>query len=262
MSGPGTRWVAPTLLDLARIRNSPLQRHPYSLRSGVAQGWPSSRQIADNERPGVEHPNPGAVRRPDAAAKRRSQRDQQEIRAFHRIDLDDRPRHGLGFIGGGSSRRRVRLGPTSSSSCPTTRDMATSAIHGNPRIRTPNLDRFARESVRLKTFCVSPVCSPTRASLLTGRYNYRTGVVDTYSGTLPDARRRDDARGGAGSGRLSHRDLRQVAPRRQRPDAGRSTRASSRRWSSREAGSARPPTRRAARATSTRSSRRTAGRGR
>lgn len=55
-------------------------------------------------------------------------------------------------------------------------------FHGNPRIRTPNLDRFARESVRMKTFCVSPVCSPTRASLMTGRYNYRTGVVDTYIG--------------------------------------------------------------------------------
>ena len=55
-------------------------------------------------------------------------------------------------------------------------------FHGNPRIQTPNLDRFARESVRLKTFCVSPVCSPTRASLMTGRYNYRTGVVDTYLG--------------------------------------------------------------------------------
>jgi arylsulfatase A-like enzyme len=54
--------------------------------------------------------------------------------------------------------------------------------HGNPRIRTPRLDRFARESAQLKRFCVSPVCSPTRASLLTGRYNYRTGVVDTYIG--------------------------------------------------------------------------------
>jgi arylsulfatase A-like enzyme len=54
--------------------------------------------------------------------------------------------------------------------------------HENPRIKTPTLDRFARESVRLKTFCVSPVCSPTRASLMTGRYNYRTGVVDTYIG--------------------------------------------------------------------------------
>jgi arylsulfatase A-like enzyme len=55
-------------------------------------------------------------------------------------------------------------------------------IHGNPVLRTPNLDRFARESVRLKNFYVSPVCSPTRASLLTGRYNYRTGIVDTYLG--------------------------------------------------------------------------------
>jgi len=55
-------------------------------------------------------------------------------------------------------------------------------IHGNPRIRTPNLDRLADQSVRLRSFYVSPVCSPTRASLLTGRYNYRTGVVDTYIG--------------------------------------------------------------------------------
>jgi len=55
-------------------------------------------------------------------------------------------------------------------------------VHDNPRIKTPNLDQFARQSVRLKSFYVSPVCSPTRASLLTGRYNYRTGVVDTYQG--------------------------------------------------------------------------------
>ncbi len=54
--------------------------------------------------------------------------------------------------------------------------------HGNPKIKTPRLDRFARESVRLKEFYVSPVCAPTRASLLTGRYNYRTGVVDTFQG--------------------------------------------------------------------------------
>ncbi len=55
-------------------------------------------------------------------------------------------------------------------------------FHGNSKLRTPNLDRLARESVRFKSFYVSPVCSPTRASLLTGRYNYRTGVVDTYAG--------------------------------------------------------------------------------
>jgi arylsulfatase A-like enzyme len=54
--------------------------------------------------------------------------------------------------------------------------------HGNPLIRTPMIDRLARDSVELSRFYVCPVCSPTRASLLTGRYNYRTGVVDTYQG--------------------------------------------------------------------------------
>ncbi|MCI0464972.1 MAG: arylsulfatase [Gemmataceae bacterium] len=55
-------------------------------------------------------------------------------------------------------------------------------FHGNPRIKTPNLDRLARASTRFTRFFVSPVCSPTRASLMTGRYNYRTGVVDTFIG--------------------------------------------------------------------------------
>lgn len=55
-------------------------------------------------------------------------------------------------------------------------------VHGNPIIRTPHLDRLAGESVRLTRFHVSPVCSPTRSSLLTGRYNYRTRVVDTFIG--------------------------------------------------------------------------------
>jgi arylsulfatase A-like enzyme len=55
-------------------------------------------------------------------------------------------------------------------------------IHGNPKIQTPNLDRLGGQAVRFESFYVSPVCSPTRASLLTGRYNYRTGVVDTSTG--------------------------------------------------------------------------------
>src|SRR5262249_36734858 len=55
-------------------------------------------------------------------------------------------------------------------------------FHGNPVLKTPHLDRLASQSVELEHFHVSPVCSPTRASLLTGRYNYRTGVVDTYLG--------------------------------------------------------------------------------
>jgi arylsulfatase A-like enzyme len=53
---------------------------------------------------------------------------------------------------------------------------------GNPVIRTPHIDRLAAAGVSLTNFHVMPVCSPTRACLLTGRYNYRTGVVDTYIG--------------------------------------------------------------------------------
>src|SRR5512136_512130 len=54
--------------------------------------------------------------------------------------------------------------------------------HGNNRIRTPNIDRFAVESTELTHFHCSPVCTPTRASLMTGRYNYRTRAIDTYLG--------------------------------------------------------------------------------
>ncbi|MEW5976239.1 MAG: arylsulfatase [Acidobacteriota bacterium] len=54
--------------------------------------------------------------------------------------------------------------------------------HGNSVLKTPHLDRLALESAEFTRFYVSPVCSPTRASLMTGRYNYRTGVVDTYLG--------------------------------------------------------------------------------
>ncbi len=53
---------------------------------------------------------------------------------------------------------------------------------GNPVIRTPNIDRMAERSGSLANFYVSPVCAPTRASLMTGRYNYRTRCIDTYIG--------------------------------------------------------------------------------
>ena len=53
---------------------------------------------------------------------------------------------------------------------------------GDDVLQTPNLDRLAGESIDFTRFYVSPVCAPTRASLMTGRYNYRTGVVDTYIG--------------------------------------------------------------------------------
>jgi arylsulfatase A-like enzyme len=53
---------------------------------------------------------------------------------------------------------------------------------GNPHINTPVIDGLAQESIRFNNFYVSPVCAPTRASLLTGRYSLRTGIRDTYNG--------------------------------------------------------------------------------
>ena len=54
--------------------------------------------------------------------------------------------------------------------------------HGNPVLRTPHLDRFHGDSVRFTDFHVDPLCAPTRAALLTGRYAYRTGVTAAYAG--------------------------------------------------------------------------------
>ena len=55
-------------------------------------------------------------------------------------------------------------------------------VTGNPIIRTPNIDTLARGAACMQNFYVSPVCSPTRACLMTGRYNYRTRCIDTYIG--------------------------------------------------------------------------------
>ena len=50
---------------------------------------------------------------------------------------------------------------------------------GNSEIRTPNLDRLAAEGIRFSNFfCASPVCSPARASFLTGRMPSQHGVHD------------------------------------------------------------------------------------
>lgn len=56
------------------------------------------------------------------------------------------------------------------------------ACHGNPVLKTPQLDRLYATSVRLTDYHVSPTCSPTRAALMTGRYCNRTGVWHTILG--------------------------------------------------------------------------------
>ena len=57
------------------------------------------------------------------------------------------------------------------------------AMNGNPfSINTPNLEKIARSGARFEHFMVSPLCAPTRASLLTGRYHLRTGVSNVTGG--------------------------------------------------------------------------------
>ena len=48
------------------------------------------------------------------------------------------------------------------------------AGHGNPHVKTPHLDKFLSDGVEFSHFYVSPLCHPTRSSLLTGRYTART----------------------------------------------------------------------------------------
>ena len=55
-------------------------------------------------------------------------------------------------------------------------------LTGNTNLRTPNIDAIARNGVTFDHFFVSPVCSPTRAELLTGRFFPRLGVYSTSSG--------------------------------------------------------------------------------
>ncbi len=66
---------------------------------------------------------------------------------------------------------------------------------GNSEIRTPNLDRLARTGLRFDSFfCASPVCSPARASLLTGRIPSQHGVHDWIRGGNCNADKDKDGR--------------------------------------------------------------------
>lgn len=53
------------------------------------------------------------------------------------------------------------------------------SFHGSPVVKTPRVDAFARESLRFTSFHVSPTCAPTRAALLTGRHEFKSGVTHT-----------------------------------------------------------------------------------
>ena len=52
---------------------------------------------------------------------------------------------------------------------------------GNPVVHTPNVDAFQKQSVRFTNFHVSPTCAPTRAALMTGRHEFKSGVTHTIN---------------------------------------------------------------------------------
>src|SRR5213075_1904539 len=56
------------------------------------------------------------------------------------------------------------------------------SIHGNTNLSTPNIDSLARDGALFERFYVQPVCSPTRAEFLTGRYHLQGGVRNVTSG--------------------------------------------------------------------------------
>ncbi len=58
---------------------------------------------------------------------------------------------------------------------------ADAGFNGSKEIKTPNIDALAKQGAVLKDFYVQPVCSPTRAALLTGRYPTHTGVYSIFA---------------------------------------------------------------------------------
>jgi len=56
------------------------------------------------------------------------------------------------------------------------------SVNGNTNLSTPNIDALATNGATFENFFVQPVCSPTRAELLTGRYSTRLGVYRTSAG--------------------------------------------------------------------------------
>ena len=62
--------------------------------------------------------------------------------------------------------------------------------YGAPDVKTPNIDRLAREGTRFTDFYAAPTCSPTRAALISGRYYQRAGIERPFGHSASNDRER------------------------------------------------------------------------
>ena len=63
-------------------------------------------------------------------------------------------------------------------------DLRPSALgcYGSPHVKTPNIDQLANEGVRFENaFCTTSLCSPSRASILSGLYAHTHGVTNNFT---------------------------------------------------------------------------------
>lgn len=97
--------------------------------------------------------------------------------------------------------------------------------YGNQEIRTPHIDRLAADGVRFTDYCVSwPACTPSRGSILTGRYPQRNGLYDMIRNDEVNWKYQFDEAGYAVSPEMTlGLDLREVTIGRALKDAGYAT---------------------------------------
>jgi arylsulfatase A-like enzyme len=59
------------------------------------------------------------------------------------------------------------------------------SFHGSEQIGTPNIDAIANDGIKLMNYHVQPVCSPTRATFMSGRHVIHTGIYMPFSQATP-----------------------------------------------------------------------------